>query len=239
MAALRSSIKKFLGKITGESFPDAECAVYEDPVVIIHSPFKTGTTTIGWALVMAGFSDRDQGFRRDLNRGYKQQIDAANALAKKYDSFAVFRVQRGQEVAALMQGLLQHALGYRIFGDVPFGHLRIHPFVKKLIMPNAKFIWIDREQEAWLNSARKWQMAWPSVYPNADRRWADNPERERRKLKRLWNNGLREFRKLQQEFPQDCLVISLEADAGWQPLCDFLDLPVPDAEFPVLNKAVS
>ncbi|MBO0812197.1 MAG: hypothetical protein J2P23_09145 [Microlunatus sp.] len=35
--------------------------------------------------------------------------------------------------------------------------------------------------------------------------------------------------------PDRLLIFQL--DAGWQPLCEFLDVPVPDAEFPRVNKA--
>lgn len=237
MPPVSSFISKTLSRIKGASSNTKEPKVYEERVVIIHSPFKTGTTTIGAALVMMGFSDEDHGFHRDLNRGYKKQIDTANKLAVQYDSFIAFKSEAGKEVVELMQELLSHAVGYKIFGDVPFGHLRIHPFVKKLIMPKARFIWVDREQEAWFASARKWQLAWPAIYLDADKKWAENPDREKQKLIRLRDNGFREFKKLQREFPRDCLVISLETDAGWQPLCDFLDLPIPDKEFPVLNKS--
>jgi hypothetical protein len=237
MPPLRSSIRNVISRIKGSSPDTGHLPVYEEQVVIIHSPFKTGTTTIGAALVMMGYSDRDHSFHRNLNRGYKQQIDKANKLAMRYDSFSAFKSKEGKETIELMQGLLPHAVGYKIFGDVPFGHLRIHPFVKKLVMPNAKFIWIDREQEVWLDSARKWHLSLPLIYPDADKKWAANPEKEKQKLIRLRDNGFREFRKLQKEFPGDCLVMSLETDAKWQPLCEFLDLPAPEIDFPVLNKS--
>lgn len=237
MAALRTSLKKVIGKIKGDAPVTAESRVYNEDVVIIHSPFKTGTTTVGWALVMAGFADRDHGFHRDLNRAFKDQIDEANRLARTFDSFDTFKSARGSQVIILMQELFQHAVGYRIFGDVPFGHLRIHPFVKKLLMPNARFIWIDRNEQAWFTSARNWHLANPDIYPGADKRWAKNPDEEKRKLVRLRDNGFREFQKLQKTFPQDCMVMSLERDADWQPLCSFLGLPIPDAQFPVLNRS--
>jgi hypothetical protein len=236
MAALRSSFSKVFGKIRGKSPVTAESRVYEERVVVIHSPFKTGTTTIGWALVMAGFADKDHGYHQNLNIAYKHQINEANSLARETDSFETFKSVRGDQVIALMHDLLQHAVGYRIFGDLPFGHLLIHPFVKKLLMPNARFIWIDRNEEAWLASARKWHLAHPALYPGADKRWEKNPEGEKLKLIRLRDDGFREFQKLQKSFPQDCMIMSLEKDANWQPLCSFLGLPIPDAEFPVLNR---
>jgi hypothetical protein len=209
----------------------------EDDVVIIHSPFKTGTTTIGAALVMMGFADQDHGFHRNLNRGYKSQIDKANRIAGRFRRFEVFKSRRGEDIICLMQDLFANARGYKIFGDVPFGHLRIHPFVKKLMMPNAKFIWIDRNEDDWFDSARKWHITHPEIYPGAEKRWEDNPDGEKRKLIRLRDDGFKEFKKLQKAFPQDCLIISLENDARWEPLSTFLNLPIPDAEFPMLNKA--
>jgi hypothetical protein len=39
------------------------------------------------------------------------------------------------------------------------------------------------------------------------------------------------------ERPDDLLVMNITTSAGWEPLCSFLDLPVPDAPFPFVNKA--
>lgn len=213
-------------------------AVILEPVVIIHSPFKTGTTTVGAALVTLGVGNEDHGFHRELNRRYGRQIDAANLLALESPSFAKFKKRHAREIRLLLGELLKHARGYQVFGDVPFGHLRIHPFVKKLLMPNSKFIWIDRNEDAWLISARKWQLTHPDVYPNSEKLWHADPKAETDKLIRMREDGFAEFKRLANEFPGDCLVLSLENDARWEPLCKFFNLPVPQASFPVLNKAM-
>jgi len=210
--------------------------INRDEVVIIHSPFKTGTTTIGGALVLMGYADQDHGYHRDLNLQYKQKMDIANELASGYTNFNQFKREQNTKIQGLLKNLFLQAKGYKVFGDIPFGHIRIHPFVKKLFMPNAKFIWINREEESWFNSARKWQLAHPDIYIDAEKKWQENAEKEKKKLRKLRDEGYEEFLKLQENFPNDCLVISLEA-ADWQPLSRFLDIPAPEIEFPVLNKA--
>lgn len=211
-------------------------SLIDDEVIIIHSPFKTGTTTIGGALVLMGYAKEDHGYHRNLHIQYKKQMDRANDLALNCTNFEQFKLAHGNEVKVLLQDLFITAKGYKIFGDIPFGHIRIHPFVKKLFMPKAKFIWINREEEAWFNSAKKWHFAHPEIYKNAHTKWQENPEKEKRKLRKMRDDGYKEFLKLQNDFLDDCLVISLE-DANWKPLSDFLDIPVPQQEFPVLNKA--
>jgi len=37
--------------------------------------------------------------------------------------------------------------------------------------------------------------------------------------------------------PDDLLVLDIAADAGWERLCSFLGVPVPDVPFPYVNKA--
>ena len=37
--------------------------------------------------------------------------------------------------------------------------------------------------------------------------------------------------------PDDLLVLNVTTSAGWEPLCNFLGVPVPDEPFPNVNKA--
>lgn len=235
MGYRNSNSMKFLGRLY-TFFQTAPIAL-EEPVVIIHSPFKTGTTTIGNALVMLGVGAEDHGYHRNLNIDYKEQMNEANRLALESKSFNRFKRAHGKRVSLLLSGLAEQVQDYRIFGDVPFGHLRMHPFTKKLLMPAAKFIWVDRDETAWLESARRWHLSHPDIYPGFDERWNSNPEREKKKLIKLRDDGFREFSRLQKRFPRDCLVLSLEKDANWDKLCHFLGKDIPDAPFPVLNTS--
>ncbi|MEM6580394.1 MAG: sulfotransferase [Pseudomonadota bacterium] len=230
-----SAAHRVLGRVY--TFFKAAPIVIDDPVVIIHSPFKTGTTTVGNALVSLGVGSEDHGYHKELNVAYKNQMNEANRIAMHARSFKAFERLHGKHVRIMLAGLTAAVEGYRIFGDVPLGHLRMHPFTKKLIMPKARFIWIDREEEAWLESAKKWHLAHPEIYPGSAARWKNRPDKERSKLIELRDNGFKEFRRLQESFPGDCLVLSLEKDANWNKLCDFLDKPIPDQPFPMLNSS--
>jgi hypothetical protein len=44
-------------------------------------------------------------------------------------------------------------------------------------------------------------------------------------------------RKYFEDRPDDLLVLNVTTSAGWEPICSFLDIPVPDQEFPNVNKA--
>jgi len=44
-------------------------------------------------------------------------------------------------------------------------------------------------------------------------------------------------RKYFENRPDDLLVLNVTTSAGWQPLCTFLGVPVPDVPFPYVNKA--
>jgi hypothetical protein len=205
--------------------------------VFIHSPFKTGTTTIGAALVELGIGKADHGYHPELEKKYSNEIDTANSLAVSSPTYSEFEKQHGAEVSSLISALFAYASDYRVFGDFPFGHLRIHPFVKRLMVPNSGFIWIDRDEDAWLKSARDWQLAHPRIYPKAREHWARDPDSETSRLIRMKTEGLTEYRKLARQFPQDCLILKLETDFHWAFLCKFLDVPIPDTPFPNLNKA--
>jgi len=218
--------------------PDRCFPTQEDDVVIIHSPFKTGTTSLGEALIKMGYSNHDHGHHRDLELKYKDNVEAANNLAIRFDDFYKFKKAHQQEVIELLRSMFAYTEGCKIFGDIPFGHLMIDPFVKKLLMPHAKFIWIHREEKPWLVSAKKWHYKHPEVYQDEIQQWENNPDLALQNLLKMRNEGFKRFNKLQKDFPQDCLIVSLET-LGWEPLAAFLKLPIPDEEFPVLNKGNS
>ncbi|CAE7540729.1 unnamed protein product, partial [Symbiodinium pilosum] len=151
--------------------------------------------------------------------------------------------------------LLDHVLkaGFNATVDAPFNH-----FVDQLVQrfPSAKVILTVRDSKDWAQSMasfnffmeatrrrpfnffepfrtlellaqrlpRKIQMK-PRVFPHLG-------EREDAYLARMQADWVAQVRKV---VPQEKLLIFNVAD-GWDPLCNFLELPSPQGEFPKLNQ---
>lgn len=93
--------------------------------------------------------------------------------------------------------------------------------------PDAKFILNVRDPENWLRSCSR-------VY-HKSKDW-NHP---------IWKYPLRDF----EVYRQDYLMLRREwiggvtggiywrAEQGWEPLCDFLELPIPDVPFPNFDAA--
>lgn len=107
--------------------------------------------------------------------------------------------------------------------------------------PGSKFVLTTRNAEAWLRSYRNM----------LDTQGAARPRlvRQRRILydlpfpdvteEQLLDRVRRHEREVQAWFadrPDDLLVVDWARGNGWQELCDFLDLPIPDVPFPHANR---
>jgi glycosyltransferase involved in cell wall biosynthesis len=148
-------------------------------------------------------------------------------------------------------------LGFRcVHGWPPFGVERAAALVDApaacryreldVMYPGSKFILTMREREAWLESCRKhWERsrlhtAAPEV--RFEYFWcrAHIFGRLDFDAKNHWRSYLRHVEEVRAYFaerPGDLLEIDITGGAGWEPLCRFLDVPVPDAAFPWRNKA--
>jgi hypothetical protein len=110
--------------------------------------------------------------------------------------------------------------------------------------PNARFILLDRDEDAWVASMQR-QLARVNRRAIEALRWANLTD-----LLRLLNLGcvhtnddetLRQaFRQRKQEVGQHFLgrpdkLLYMRITEGWEPLCKFLGRPIPDVPFPWLN----
>lgn len=99
--------------------------------------------------------------------------------------------------------------------------------------PNSKFILTVRDLDSWLESM------WRHTRRNQFRpcyKWDFNkvePEKWMEKREKV----ISETRNYFQGRERDFLKIDIIGGEKWEKLCDFLDLPVPQEEFPHLNKA--
>jgi hypothetical protein len=129
--------------------------------------------------------------------------------------------------------------------------------------PKAKIILTVRDPERWADSMYKTMFQWPLRRRNRFQRWGYaflsvvNPPAvaEARMLDRVWNRifqgrdfthlGDREFAvnaflehnaEVEAYITADRLLV-YQVSEGWEPLCEFLGVPVPDKPFPRVNDA--
>ena len=132
---------------------------------------------------------------------------------------AVFRAQE--------EGLplLTYIAGYDAYSDIwPL----IHNFdVLDKQYPGSRFVLTTRDLNAWLESRTR----------HVERN--DPPGAAREVDHDEWRRGFeRHHRRVKEHFADrsDLLVVDITRDPSWEPLCEFLDRPVPDAPFPWANR---
>ena len=168
---------------------------------------KTGTTSLARALEILGYKTRDYIGVSSYTRGELSSIDLAEIEAN--DAFT----------------------------DTP-----IPSFYRELDShyPGSKFILTIRDTNGWLQSCKKQFTSKLSEKLNA----ASNQlfmdlygstiydESKFTKGYEQFTSGVHQHFK---DRPQDLLVMDIAADDGWEKLCPFLNVPVPDVPFPKAN----
>lgn len=109
-------------------------------------------------------------------------------------------------------GLTDH---YTAFCDSPINYM-----FKELDAryPSSRFIFTLRDMADWVRSRT---VRWPLTPHEHIKAWQDHEAAVRAHFK---------------DRPQDILWYNLCGGEGWEPLCTFLDVPIPAVEFPWRNK---
>jgi hypothetical protein len=210
----------------------------QGPVHIIASPFKTGTTSVGKSLIALGVGQRDMQHNHALLR---TTLPAARYYRKKLrgvSDFRAFEAAEKDKVLKRFAPLVVAARQFDVFHDAPMGHTHLHPFVRKIIAPEARFIWVNRDSEEWLESVRNWEITHPEVYP-LHGRWETNPEACRANRMKLWNRSYRAFNALADTFPEHCLELQWSDLSSYSALAEFYGVPEPKDAFPHANASKS
>lgn len=111
--------------------------------------------------------------------------------------------------------------------DWPLGHECIDPLLKKIVIPEAKFIFSLRQPETWLRSMANHYETTEALSDRAFRSYWTHQYA-------LW---LQRMACLKTEFPQD--VLFYDISKGWRPLCEFFGLKIPRRKFPKENVRFS
>jgi hypothetical protein len=100
--------------------------------------------------------------------------------------------------------------------------------------PGSRFVLTIRPENDWIDSRRR------HVERNIERRKAGTYDGsflviDEPRWREQWNRHVDRARRYFADRP-DFLEIDLTAGSGWEPLCELLDLPVPDEPFPWANR---
>ena len=205
-------------------------------VYIVASPYKTATTTVGDALVTLGAGQKDMKYKAGLIKRYADPIRTLNQEIKLKTRFEDWLPENETRTCQMMAAFTAHVAAFDIFSDAPFGHTQLHPFIRKAIAPKARFIWVDRPIEAWLESVRKWELSHPNTYPKHDM-WNTDPDAKVAMLTKRRTRQRLQFEQLAAACPDDCLTLHIDDLKTYDVLANFCGVPVPSA--PVPRKNVS
>ncbi|MGD1865337.1 MAG: sulfotransferase family protein [Phormidesmis sp.] len=106
--------------------------------------------------------------------------------------------------------------------------------------PNSKFVLALRDLDSWLASAEFIY----TKYPATDKDIAilrrmhiyESVTFDRDKFVAAYHRHYADVRRYFADRPDDLLEMNIVEGEGWEKLCPFLDLPVPEAAFPHRNK---
>jgi hypothetical protein len=211
------------------------------PKVFI-SPFKGGTTSVGRALELAGInSDVCMSLDRHslISEDELGLLLSVNGFLEQFKSFLMIPKHIKLEINSLF-GEMLHRLsdGFDVFSDVPLGHETIHPYIKKIVFGECRFIFLERDRDSYVKSARiqllnsklqehshceKMINIAPLIFDSIS-----------------WNNYIKwrsRYLDLSRLFPKE--VLFMKVSDGWSPLERFLGFDAPKIPFPWENKSTT
>ena len=132
-----------------------------------------------------------------------------------YESNAILDIQR---CFIFVKNFIQrHKLN--CFHDYPLGHEFFDPVLKKIIFPEAKFIFSIREPKLLYDSMRSHY----DLHSFSDEYF-----------ELLLNAYKSRYEIIKNQFNKD--VLFYELGSGWESVCKFLEKKIPDQDFPYENK---
>lgn len=183
------------------------------PVHIIASPYCNSAPEVGALLQKWQIGKRVMPEDLQMMARFRETISEANFSVQKHLSASVYLKRHGDRVRQILSGLTPRVAPYDIFASAPFGQTYLHPYVRKAVAPQARFIWLARNKDRWLEDVQKFEQANPRMFPEAIQ-WDENPEARGELLKTRWRKERRKFLRLARDFPDDCIEIRYDkADA--------------------------
>lgn len=209
--------------------------VLKQPVHIVCSPYKTASSSIEQALLDMNVGKKAMPHNGDLLRETKQLRYRWRKVANQSTSFKAFARQNAKQIRSDFLNYVKEIQEFDVFADAPFGHTHTHSFVRKILAPKAVHIWINRDFDEWADSVKRWEYARPNIYANGIEAWETRPEFRLKQLGKLWNSNYRQFKRLCEAFPKDCLELDFDELNGYSALASYYHVKVPESPFPVRN----
>ena len=200
---------------------------FSHPVTFIASPYKTATTSVGKALITLKVHRSEMPYKRGMLARHRDTFRQANRIAGSVRTARRFFETHVDEVRQVMAGVMPDVSPYDLFSDAPLGHVHLHPFVRRAIAPDSKFIWVHRDEADWIASVRRWEESHPDLYPRHVH-WTTDPPRRPRELRGLWKRSLKHFVALEEMFPHDCLQIGIGDLGDYEKLAAFYGVDAPE-----------
>lgn len=214
---------------------------------IFVSPFKGGTTSVAAALERVGFKrakyeiDYDFGNAKMPKHTFsKKTLALIGELNKAIDSIGKF-----EAISEPIKNDIQHLLAEEmtlcascgdVHDDYPLGHDSIHPYIKKIVFQDSKFIFLERPMDEYITSVRNHVLdkRRRHVFGHCRGIFCGSSIGDIVTLDnyRKWKSN---YMNLKKNFPKDVLIMDLED--GWGPLASFLGFEVPKTDFPWANKS--
>lgn len=208
---------------------------------------KTGTTTLGESFELLGLTPCahpqlvhdclvGEGPPEVDLRGYAETARFAGDVSEfgEYPHRVLVAQVLEHANYALAIELARH---FRSFEDRPWN---IAPMYRLLdeAYPGSRFVLTRREPERWWRSVEQWLLVTHPHDEGKTGRYLTQLKAERIEREafiaayRAYDAEVRGYFAGRDDF----LAIDFEAGEGWEPLCTFLGLPVPDAPFPHANR---
>ena len=178
---------------------------------------KTGTTSLGSAFDILGF--KRCGWSPKIAKLFKESQNDYEILFNEINK-------------------------YDAFEDGPWHDCDFRILDKKY--PNSKFILLERDDTSWIRSLehhtnRMYERA-NRIYDKNDiqksatdfwnKGWED-PDKFKQIMINFKNQKYKKIKNYFSERPND--LLSMKISEGWSPLCNFLNKPIPNREFPKDN----
>jgi hypothetical protein len=133
--------------------------------------------------------------------------------------------------AGKFESALEFAEKFQAFEDAPWHDFDLYKRLDKRF-PYSKFILLERDDESWIKSMEN-HFSEHKNCNNIDNRYLIKNFHEKKQL--ILDYKTKRYKEVKKYFrnrPEDLLVMNICTGEGWEKLCPFLELPIPNVIFP-------
>lgn len=170
------------------------------------------------------------GFQKTGTSSLREALKILGFRVKDTTSRALIPILKGdyQKVLSLLEG-------YDAAEDTPW--YMIYKELDELI-PNSKFILTLRDEQSWYKSVSRHIGDLPSAHHEfVYGKGKSLPKYHKENTLRVYRNHIQSVREYFKDRPHDLLEIDFTKGEGWEKLCAFLELAVPEVPFPHANNS--